>query len=443
MAKLFDMLKAQPAKAPIGDPQELQAKFKYWRKRTLIASMVGYAIFYFVRKNFSMAMPYFNQELGYSKTDLGMILFSFSIIYGLGKFVNGAFADRANPRFFMAIGLLGSAIVNIFFGLSSSLLFFGIFWLFNAFFQSMGWPPCARLLTYWFSRKERGLWFGVWNASHSIGGAGILILCGYLIPILGWRSAFFIPAFLAVITSIFLLYALRDTPASLGLPPADKKEPILTEEDTQTGAAPTYKDIFLKHVLYNPQVWLMSFANFFVYIVRIGILDWAPTFLMEAKGSSLAEAGWQVAAFEIAGIGGGVAAGAWSDKISGGKRGPINIIFSLGLLACILGLWLVPPGGKWLDGLMLMGAGFLVYGPQLLAGVAAVDSSSADAAGTATGMVGFFGYLGSAACALGTGIAVDRWGWDGGFLFYGSAALIATLIFAISLTIEGKKRAPH
>ena len=127
MAKLFKMLKAQPAKAPIGDPQELQVKFKYWRKRTLIASMVGYAIFYFVRKNFSMAMPYFNQELGYSKTDLGMILFSFSIIYGLGKFVNGAFADRANPRFFMAIGLLGSAIVNIFFGLSSSLLFFGVF----------------------------------------------------------------------------------------------------------------------------------------------------------------------------------------------------------------------------------------------------------------------------------------------------------------------------
>ena len=92
---------------------------------------------------------------------------------------------------------------------------------------------------------------------------------------------------------------------------------------------------------------------------------------------------------------------------------------------------------------MRMGAGFLVYGPQLLAGVAAVDSSSADAAGTATGMVGLFGYLGSAACALGTGIAVDRWGWDGGFLFYGSAALIATLIFAISLTIEGKRRAPH
>ena len=33
---------------------EVAKKFKYWQTRTIIASMIGYALFYFVRKNLSM-----------------------------------------------------------------------------------------------------------------------------------------------------------------------------------------------------------------------------------------------------------------------------------------------------------------------------------------------------------------------------------------------------
>ena len=32
-------------------------KYNYWQWRTLIILMVGYALFYFVRKNFSIAVP--------------------------------------------------------------------------------------------------------------------------------------------------------------------------------------------------------------------------------------------------------------------------------------------------------------------------------------------------------------------------------------------------
>ena len=36
---------------------EVRSRFKYWQMRTIFATMIGYALFYFVRKNFSMAMP--------------------------------------------------------------------------------------------------------------------------------------------------------------------------------------------------------------------------------------------------------------------------------------------------------------------------------------------------------------------------------------------------
>lgn len=106
----------------------------------MVSMMSGYAAFYLVRKNFSMAMPVFMREFGYTRTDLGLMLALFSIIYGVGKFANGMLADRANPRYFMAFGLLGAATMNICFSMSSGLAFFIVFWLCNAWFQAMGWP---------------------------------------------------------------------------------------------------------------------------------------------------------------------------------------------------------------------------------------------------------------------------------------------------------------
>ena len=50
---------------------EQTKRFKYWQTRTIIATMVGYALFYFVRKNFSLAMPGLEADLGISKTSVG------------------------------------------------------------------------------------------------------------------------------------------------------------------------------------------------------------------------------------------------------------------------------------------------------------------------------------------------------------------------------------
>ena len=55
-----------------GMAPEVAKKFKYWQTRTIIASMIGYALFYFVRKNLSIAMPAMQDDLGITKGDLGL-----------------------------------------------------------------------------------------------------------------------------------------------------------------------------------------------------------------------------------------------------------------------------------------------------------------------------------------------------------------------------------
>ena len=41
---------------------QTQKKFKIWQWRTIIATMIGYAFFYFVRKNFSFAMQHLSSH---------------------------------------------------------------------------------------------------------------------------------------------------------------------------------------------------------------------------------------------------------------------------------------------------------------------------------------------------------------------------------------------
>ena len=420
----------------VGQPTKLTANARkylhYWRMRVLYTTIIGYAVFYLVRMNFAMAIPAIGQEYGYSKAQLGIIISIFSITYGIGKFVNGYLSDRSNARYFITIGLVGSAIANIFMGFGTSLIFFGIFWMLNAGFQSMAWPPIARLLTHWFSPRELGTKWGLWNTSHQIGGASIFVLAGYLIENYSWQTAFYIPAIISLIVSVFLFNRLRDTPQSMGLPPVEvyKGIPICPkrkdEEDNLTHKEHIRRDLCIK------MLWYVCIGNMFLYIVRMGVFNWAPTFLQEMKGSTLMTSGWQTAGFEIAGLCGGVCAGWVSDRIFQGRRGPVSFLYMIALVGALFYFWYIPAGYIWLDASAMMAVGFMVYGPQVLVGVAAADFASKKAVGMATGLTGTFGYIGAAISGYGVGVIADHWGWGGGFLFFIVSALLGAFFFTLT-----------
>ena len=97
----------------------------------LVSTIIGYAIFYFVRQNLPMAMPAMQKNLGIDKEKLGRLLTLNGVLYGVAKFTNGFIGDRANARAMMAVGLAVSAVLNICFGMSSALVMLGVFWMLN------------------------------------------------------------------------------------------------------------------------------------------------------------------------------------------------------------------------------------------------------------------------------------------------------------------------
>jgi OPA family sugar phosphate sensor protein UhpC-like MFS transporter len=418
--------------APIGeritDPEVIKKKYSYWRIRTFYAGYIGYAVFYLSRKSFTFVMPLMISELGFTKADLGILGSILYFTYGISKFFSGIMSDRSNPRYFMALGLILTGIWNISFGLSSSLFFFAVFWGLNGWFQGWGWPPCARFLTHWYAQNERGRWWGLWSTSHNLGGAVIPLIVAFVASSYGWRTAMYVPGVICISTGLFLINRLRDTPESLGLPPIEEyKGDGFTEKDKLTDKM-SKKQLLLDVVLRNKYIWILGFAYFFVYVVRTAVNDWGQLYLYEVKGFSLLAAGACIFTFEAGGFLGCLASGVLSDKLFNGRRGPINALFSLGVIFSATSLWFTPVGGVMYAHVVMFLIGFLIFGPQMLIGMQAAELAHKKAAGTANGFVGWFAYIGATAAGYPFGKVAEDYGWSTFFII-----LLLCAFFAFSL----------
>lgn len=435
---------APAAHKPLLPANEIDREYKALRLKVFLGIFIGYAGYYLVRKNFSMAMPNL-VEKGFSKGELGVALSGVSIAYGLSKFLMGNVSDRSNARKFLSIGLFLSALTMIamgvvpFFTGSIAVMFTVLF--INGWFQGMGWPPCGRVMVHWFSLRERGGKMAIWNVAHNVGGGlvGPLTALGLAI-FADWHSVFYFPGLIALLIALVAFWLVRDTPQSCGLPPIEQYKndyaPDYSESHEKELSA---KKIFLDYVLVNRLLWYIAFANAFVYLVRYGVLDWAPTYLKEAKGFSLGETGWAYFAYEYAGIPGTLLCGWLSDKVFRGKRAPATILYMLLVLVAVLVYWKNPAGNPMVDHIALVAIGFLIYGPVMLIGVHALELVPKKAAGTAAGLTGLFGYLGGALFAnAAMGYVVDAWGWDGGFIVLIAACVLAILFTGMALRRERK-----
>ena len=414
------------------DPAEIKAKYKYWRIRVFYSMYIGYALFYFTRKSFTFAMPALINDLGFDKADVGFLGSLLAITYGLSKFLSGMISDKSSLRYFMGMGLILTGVFNIFFGLSSSIILFALFLGLNGLFQGWGSPPCAKLLTYWYSQTERGRWWGLWNTSHNIGGAIIPLLCAFAIQAFGWRYAMYLPGVIAIVVGLFIINRLRDNPKRVGLPPIEKfrndypDEKAKEDVDKEKNLSP--RQILVEHVLKNKFIWVLAVSYFFVYIIRTAINDWIQLYLMEDKGYTLMLAGSCVFWFEIGGIFGSLAAGYLSDTVFKGRRGPVNVLFSVGIIATLFALWFVPSASLILVSTVMFFFGFLIFGPQMLIGMAAAELADKEAAGTATGFAGLFAYTGAACAGWPVGRITQDFGWPGFFLLLSICACVAVLL---------------
>ncbi|MGN0014571.1 MAG: MFS transporter, partial [Candidatus Gastranaerophilaceae bacterium] len=320
-----------------------------------------------------------------------------------------------------------------FMGQSLLLLVMSFFWGVNGWFQSAGFPVCTKVLTYWWSNKERGTVWSVWAISHQLGTCIVFLLAGYLIPKYGWESAFIVPAFLNILSCIYIAKNMHDIPQTMGLPDieiykGEEKAQVQKEEDDDL----SYFEILKKYIFFNPTMWILVASFVFVYIFRYGTEDWIIKYLVEFKGNTLEVATQKQTFLPLFGIAGVLLAGVMSDKMFHGKRMPVNIFFCVGLIVCLFGLMENSGNGLLstiIDYICLSGIGLFTAGPLIfIGGLCAVESTSKKVAAAATGFCGVFGYLGAMLSGIGTGYFIDNFGWQSALWFWIISAVLCIVI---------------
>jgi OPA family glycerol-3-phosphate transporter-like MFS transporter len=415
---------------------EIARLYPVYRWRIFEAAFIAYATFYIVRNNLAPVSRQFMEALHYDEVMVGHILSGTAIAYGIGKFVMGYLADRSDARKYVALGMLLTAALNFLFGASRNFQAHFFLWTLNGFIQGMGYGPCTRGLSHWYSVKERGTIFGVWNISHNIGGGIAGVLAANCAKHWGWNSAFYVPGIIATICAFYLFWRMRDTPQSLGLPPVEEyKNEYPPEERESHERELSTQELLFKYILPNKMLWVLSFANIFVYIARYAMVDWGPLYLQKVKGASLSQGGFSTLLIEFSGAAGMLLMGWLSDKV-GGRRGRVSVLSMIPLLVIFPAILFTPKGFLWLDLSFFALLGFFVYTPVLFSGVISLDLTTKKAVGTAAGFVGFFGYLGRVIQAEGLGRIAKYYGWTPALWVVLGCTVVGIILLAFTWNVR-------
>lgn len=421
--------------------EEIAPTYKRYRIQIFISIYVGYLLYYFVRSNFALAKVYLIQQ-GFTKVEIGLIASALGLSYGISKFVMGNVSDRSNPRYFLAIGLILSGVVNLFLPNATNVAFMFVLMLLNGWFQGMGWPPCGRIMTHWFSDRERGVKMSIWNTAHNIGGGFIATIALIGVSLFGtWKGTFYLPAIIAIVGGVVYTIFARDTPQSVGLPPIEEFKndyPEYEVEGIDAEEELTAKEILFKYVLNNKLLWCIAIANVFVYLVRYGVINWVPTYLQEVRNFNPKDSSIAFALFEYAAIPGTIIVGWISDHIFHGRRAPMGVICMVGVAIATMVYW--KSTSPLAINCALASIGALIYGPVMLIGVSALDLVPKKAAGTAAGFTGLFGYMGGQVLAeVAMGMVVDKFNWDGGFIMLIISSVLAIVFLSFTWNAHNTK----
>ena len=363
--------------------QEVKSRFLRLQMNSLIGVWIGYAAYYLVRSNFNLALPYLSGELDLSKTQLGLLSSCLLITYGLSKGFMSVLADKANPKYFMAIGLTLCVILNVLMGFTTHYsLFIGLVILLGLF-QGMGVGPSIITVGYWFPRSQRGRASTIWNMSHNLGGGIVAPIVGVAIGYLGtehWRiGTFAVPAILAAICVLLVLYFVRKRPTEEGLPTVEE---VFQEEAAGQKSA--------KMAANKPEN-----MNAFQVFTKT---EMSVAYML----------------FEWAAIPSTILAGYLVDKYFKGRIMQLPIYCLVVIFACVIG-YMNSDSILWATVFACI-TGCLIYIPQSMIPVQAMEVIPTFALGSAVGLRGFMSYL--VGSSLGTtlfGFVVDHWGWDMGF----------------------------
>lgn len=428
------------------------------QKRTLFVVWITYACFYLCRVPIGPARDAIQKSVGIDPLEMGLVLGSLKIGYAVGQLFTGQLTERFGARRVLVIGMLGSAaaclafacapeiahllgpalppfasgvttVVRVFaphakLGAVAALLL--SLWFANGLFQAGGWPPTVKVMSVWFTARERGRIMGVIGTSYQVGSAVTILMAGALLSYFkeDWRAPFVFPTILFLAAAFHVMARLREHPEPGEAPSVDALDVPHEVRRARRSIGET-----LKATVGNGRVWILALGLFGVDIVRYGFLDWAPGHLKTVQASSTVIATLKVAVFPLAGALGALVSGWATDRWFQSRRAPVIAVALAMSGVCTVLYGQMVHVGVGATVACLAGVGFFLYAAHiLLVGTAAQDFAKHRTSAAAAGFIDFMGHFGAFGGDVVTGGILRSGTFHTAILFWAGSAVAAAAV---------------
>lgn len=360
-----------------------------WLVFALLA--LAYLLVYFHRTSPAVVAKDIMRDLQAGEALLGLLASAYFYPYALMQIPAGLLSDSWGPRRTITVFFLLAGAASIWFGMADSVATATAARVLVGLGVSMLFVPTIKVLTRWFRLREFAFMMGLLMAVGGLGVLGAASPLAWLSAALGWRGSFLAIGGLTLALALAIWFLVRNSPEEMGLPPA---------EDSGSGgpAAPAIglgEGIGL--VLRQPRFWPVAvwfFCTSGMFFSFVGL--WGGPFLQDVYGLSKAQVGGVLSMAAVGMILGSPALSWASDRLLASRK---KVITSSALLVLLLVLPLVFwPTAFNLAGLYIWCLLFSVFTSSVvvIGFTTTKELFPVSIAGTATGLVNLFPFLGGA-----------------------------------------------
>jgi ACS family glucarate transporter-like MFS transporter len=240
-------------------------------------------ITYIDRVAISVSVPFISEDLGLTSIQMGWALAAFGWAYALFEIPGGWLGDRIGPRrVLMRIVIWWSFFTAATGWAWNATSLITIRALFGAG-EAGAFPNLTRMFTVWLPVKERErAQATVWLATR-VSGAFTPVLVATLIAAISWRRTFEVFGVLGVVWAVLFFWWYRDQPSEHGS--VNQAELALLPPPRETAIAHT--GVPWSVIFSTPSVWLLSIQYMCLAYGWWFYINWLPTYLRNARGTSL------------------------------------------------------------------------------------------------------------------------------------------------------------
>lgn len=291
----------------------------------LFLVFAGTVINYVDRANLSVAAPLLKHEFGLGPVEIGLLFSAYAWTYVIANIPGGWVVDRFGSRVMYALAVLVWSAFTVAQGCAGRYATIFALRLGVGVAEAPTFPVNNRVVSIWFTQRERGTATSVYLVGQYIGMAALTPALFWIAHTFGWRAIFYATGAVGVVWAgvWYLLYRdpedcswvseaelehIRNGGALVGSRHASGKE---AAAGSAKGSTFPWRKLVI--VFRNRQIIAICMGKFASLSSLYFFLTWFPSYLISERHMAVLKAGGAAAVPFIAASIGVVAGGALSD----------------------------------------------------------------------------------------------------------------------------------